>query len=86
MIPEKDLKEAINSRIEVYRTGIRDAFKGLVYGTKQMNEDDFVKWYSLKVREDPYWFLAMQDFPEGRAMGERMNRIMERRQSDGANG
>lgn len=59
MIPEKDLQDAIKSRITVYREGIRDAFKSLTYGTQALRGEDFAKWFALKVQDDPFWFPAM---------------------------
>lgn len=60
------------SRIKMYQDGIREAFEGMTYGTKEADTPTFVKWFELKVQE-PYWIDAMATFPEGRRMIKRYN-------------
>lgn len=72
MIEQKAVQEAMASRIKMYQDGIREAFEGMTYGTKEADTPTFVKWFELKVQE-PYWIDAMATFPEGRRMIKRYN-------------
>jgi len=83
MIEQAVLKEKMASRIEMYREGIRKAFEGMTYGTKNPDTTTFVKWFELKVRE-PYWIDAMATFPEGRKMIKRYNDTKAKEWGNGA--
>lgn len=55
---------------------IEDWFKGLSYGSREIRDpQEFIAWYTMKA-QDPWWVMAIQDFPNGRRWQERYLRLM----------
>lgn len=72
MIDEEQLKEEIQALIKAWMDGLREAFRDLNYGTRDVDTPTFVKWFETKMRE-PLWYEAIEKFPKGRADIKRYN-------------